>query len=287
MTLLFAGLSVGSVYAIVALLYNVTYASAGVFNFAQAQMLMVGAFSAYVGATVWKLPTILTVVFGAAVGALIGYVSELATIRFLGSRVAEGALVTTIGCSVALDGLALVIFGTNTRGVTLPGPDNPIQILGAYTNRVDITIIVTAIVLGLVLHFVSRHTRWGLATRAATEDSDAARMRGINVRRLSSYGFALAGAIAGGLGIIVGAKVFATYNVADPLVVYGFVALIIGGFGSYLGSLAGGLLIGVLLEVGSRYIGVDYPPLILFGVLVLILLIRPSGLISRTGARVV
>ena len=159
--------------------------------------------------------------------------------------------------------------------------------LGGEVRKSDIVVISTAIAIGLLLHFWTSRSRLGLASLAQSEDRDAAMLQGINVRFLSSSGFVLAGALGSGVGVVVGAKTLAVVAFALILAIKGFVALTLGGVGSQLGALIGGLTLGVGEVLTARWLGSDYRSLVVFVVFMLVLLLRPQGLFGAREVRTV
>jgi branched-chain amino acid transport system permease protein len=276
-SLIWSGISVGAIYALLALTYGLTLTSSNTFNFAQAQLVMVGAFSAYVCGSELKLPTVLVIVVGGAVGGLVGFVEEFCLIRVLGPTAHEAALVTTVGGALALDGIALAIWGSEPRSVTFPGTTRTIALLGGRFQLADIVLIVGVVVLAAVLHFFTRRTRWGLAIQATAADPLAAQLRGINTRLVSSASFVAVGIILGVAGLAVGSQTFAVYNMSDNLIVFAFVALTLGGFRSYWAIAVGGFVVGVILQVSARYYNANLGNVILFVILIALLMARPAG----------
>jgi branched-chain amino acid transport system permease protein len=285
MTVVWSGLGIGAVYALVALMFNIVLAGSNVFNFAQPQFIMVGAFLGYVGLGEHDLPLVLVLIGAAAIGALIGILEERIAIAPLRERDGNQALVTTVGWAVTLQGLALVIWGSNPRSVPFPLESKTLNLFGGRVGALDLLLIGLAIVVGVALHVTNRRTSWGLANRAATADPEATAIRGVNVNGLRIGSFALAGALACAIGTIIGAKLTANTALGNQLVILGFTALAVGGFGVYLGALAGGLLLGVIQQAASFYLGSKYELLILFGVLIIVLLVRPTGIFGRGVAR--
>jgi branched-chain amino acid transport system permease protein len=287
MTILWAGLSVGAIYTLVALGYNIPLAQTGVFNFAQGQIVVFGTFFAWfvMGDRGW--PWWVAIVGGAATGGLIAAVEELLAIRPVVAKGSHAILVTTVGASVVIEGVLLATWGSTTRSVNFFAGNNAFSLLGGRLLPVDLWLIVAAVVISFGLHAVSRYTLWGLAGRATTDDMAAAVVRGVNVARLRASAFILAGALGGALGPLIGPVAGIDVSTGISLTIYGFVALALGGFGSFPGCLAGGMAIGLVESYASRYFGVAYPPLILFGVLILLLLLKPTGLFGQRGLRVV
>jgi branched-chain amino acid transport system permease protein len=271
----------------VALGYNIPLAQTGVFNFAQGQIVVFGTFFAWFVMVDRGWPWWAAIVGGAAAGALIAAVEELMAIRPVVAKGSHALLVTTVGASVVIEGVLLATWGSTTRSVNFFAGNNAFSLLGGRLLPVDLWLIVAAVVLSFGLHAVSRYTLWGLTGRAATDDMDAAIVRGVNVARLRMSAFTLAGALGGAFGPLIAPVAGIDVSTGISLTIYGFVALALGGFGSFPGCLAGGMAIGLVESYASRYFGVAYPPLILFGILILLLLAKPTGLFGQRGLRVV
>lgn len=285
MTLVWAGLSLGAVYAIIAIGYNIVFTASGVFNFAHAQLLMVGTFVAYWGLAEAKLPVALVFVIDAlAVGAL-AVVEERIAIRPI--KGTEGQLVTTVGVATLLGGASELIWGGQPLTVPFMSDSNVATVLGGRVLPVELLLIAVAVVLAILLIVYGRTTLIGLATLAMAEDREAASLRGVNVRALALGAFAVSGMLAGVLGPMVGAKTFAVATLGSALALKGFVALALGGFGSIMGGLIGGLTIGITEQYTARYLGSAYSNLIVFAVLLLVLMARPTGLFGTVRERTV
>jgi branched-chain amino acid transport system permease protein len=287
MTVIWAGLSVGAVYALVGLAYNLVLTTSGVFNFAQPQFVMLGTFLAYEGLVSLDLPVVVVLIGALAIGGLVGLVEERLAIRPLNSPGGGyGALVTTVGASVVLLGIALIVWGTNAHEVPPSLTDGgAITLLGGRIEKADLIVIGLAVVSALVFHVVHRHTRLGLASRAAIIDPQAARLRGIDVGRVQTLGFVVAGMFAMGVGVVISSQVTANINLGNTLVILGFVAVAVGGFGSYMGALLGGLLTGLAEQLSLRYVGSEAPMIILFGLLIAVLMIKPTGIFGDREVR--
>ncbi|WP_342000207.1 branched-chain amino acid ABC transporter permease [Microbacterium sp. LWH7-1.2] len=286
MTVLFAGIAIGSLYAITAMLYNITIASSGIFSFATAQYLMAGTFVSLVVTQAGFSP-LLAIPAGAVVGGLLGYLTELLAIRPLSDKTGWAALVTTVGFGVVVEGVVYAIWGGDPRTVPFFMPDSIIHIAGGTLTVVDVWLIGIAIILTAAGTWIQQRTRWGLMGRAVTSDQQAAASRGINVSRLTVNGFIIAGAIGGALGFVVAPKVSVVFSLGSTLVIFGFVALTIGGFGSYLGCWIGGLVVGLVQALTERYLGSSFPLLVLFVLLLAVLLFKPTGLFGDRRMRLV
>ncbi|WP_408897177.1 branched-chain amino acid ABC transporter permease [Nocardioides sp. R1-1] len=285
MTLIWGGLALGAIYAIVAIGYNIVFISSKTFNFAHAQLTMVGAFVAYTGLVTWDLPTPLVLVMAAAAVALIAAVEERIAIRPVGDM--HNILVTTLGASILLDGVAQLTWGSQPLTVPFFAGDEAITLLGGRAYPVELFLVAIAVLLVVGLGIYGRRSLTGLALLGMAEDREAALLRGVNVRRLAFSAFVAAGALAGFVGLFVGSKTFAVSTLGAALALKGFVVLAIGGFGSMPGTLVGGAMVGLAEAYASRYLGGEYANLAVFLILVTILMVRPAGLFVRTRERVV
>ncbi len=286
-TTIWAGLSVGAIYAIVAVGYNIVYIASRVFNFAQAQFVMIGAFVALQAGSVLNLPLWVTILLCALVGAVIGALEEFLAIRWLRGRGAHNELVTTLGVATLLSGLALVLFGSEPNRISYFSDQAPLDLLGGRVLFVEVLTILGAIVIAVAVGVITKRTMIGLASLATSEDREAGALRGINAGWLAIGAFVLAGALLAALGPLVGAKTFAVFNLGDLLAVKAFVALAIGGFGSYKGAAIGGFVVGLVEVFSARFLGSEWQNITVFVLLLLVLLIIPNGVFGRATGRTV
>jgi branched-chain amino acid transport system permease protein len=286
MTTVWAGLSVGALFALVAIGYNVVLLASGVFNFAYAQLVMLGTYLTYVGLVTLHAPLFVGILFAAAAVGLVAVVEERLAIRPLAGRHdTQGTLITSIGVAILLDGLVLKIWGAQPKTVPDPLSSTSLHLLGGTVEPSDLVLIAAVIVIATGLHVWSRKTRAGLASLAAAEDRDAAMARGVNVRRLTIGAFAVAGLIAGLLGVLVAARTYAVPTIGDNEALTGFVAIAIGGSGSQMGGLVGGFVVGLVYAFAERYTNADWPDIVVFGVLMVVLLSLPRGLFGGAAER--
>jgi branched-chain amino acid transport system permease protein len=286
-TTIFAGLSIGAVYTIVAIGYNIVFISSRVFNFAQAQFLMIGSFVALEGGQQLGLPLWLTIIFCAVVGGIIGGLEEVLAIRRLSGKGAHNELVTTLGVGTILSGLGLVLFGSDPKKVPFFENEVPFTFLGGRVVMVDLLIILVAVLLAGIVGLITRKSMVGLASLATSEDRQAGMLRGINVKQLAFFAFIIAGGLVAATAPLVAAKTYASYQLGDNLAVKAFVALAIGGFGSYWGAVVGGFVVGLLEMFGARYLGTDWQNISVFVLLLIVLLVLPNGIFGRRTERVV
>lgn len=285
MTVIFSGLAIGAVYALVAIGYNIVYLSQKTFNFAQASLMMLGTFFAYVGVAVWGLPWWIVAIVSAVLVAAIAALEDIIAIRPV--KDSHNLLVTTLGASFIMEGIAEVIWGGEPRKIPFFLGDEPIDLLGARVYPVEVAIIAFVVLLVIVLQQFSQRSLIGIALVGMSEDSEAALLRGVNVRRFAFMAFVFTGLLAGVVGVLVGPKTYAVATLGASLAIKGFVVLAIGGFGSIGGVLVGGAIVGLVESLSARYIGSDFASISVFVILILILMVKPTGLFTRSRERVV
>lgn len=285
MTIFMSGLAIGAVYALVAIGYNIVYLSQKTFNFAQAALMMLGAFFAYLGIAVWGLPWwIVAIAAGLIVGA-IAALEERVAIRPVKDM--HNLLVTTLGASFIIEGIAQVIWGGEPRKVPFFGGTGVLDFAGGRVYPVELALIVLVVGLVVALQQYSKRSLVGIALLGMSEDREAASLRGVNVRRFAFLAFVFTGILAGMVGVFVGPKTFAVATLGASLAIKGFVVIAIGGFGSLGGVLVGGAIVGLTESFASRYLGADFANLSVFVILILILMLKPTGLFTRSRERVV
>ena len=284
-TTLWAGLSIGAVYALVAIAYNIVFVGTRVFNFAQAYILMVGTFIAVEVATRFELPLAVAIIVCAAAGALIGAIEEFVAIRPLARSGSHNELVTTLGVGVVLSGIALVLWGSEPKSIPYLKEHGVLDALGGRVTVGELVLIAVAIIAGIGMWLLSTRTSMGLTALATSEDRDAAMLRGVNVRGLATGAFALAGALVGAVAPVVATKTYATYHLGEGLAVKAFLVLALGGFGSMIGALIAAGIVGILEMFAARYLGSDWQNITVFVLLLIVLIVLPHGLFSRGKAQ--
>lgn len=275
------GLSLGSIYALVALGYTMVYGIIKLINFAHGEVFMIGAYVGYVAMTIFKLPMMLAIPLAMVVCAILGVIIEKVAYRPLRKSSRTAVLITAIGVSFFLQYLVMYIAGPDVR--SFPDVENKIYHLGnIMIKQQQIYIFVITIGLMILLQLIIHRTKMGKAMRAVSVDSDAARLMGINVDQTISFTFALGSALAGAAGVLVGVY----YNSIDPLmgVTYGlkaFVAAVFGGIGLIPGAVVGGFSIGMVEIFVSGYLNSMLRDGIVYGLLIVILILKPSGLLGK------
>ena len=279
------GLSLGSVYAIIALGYTMVYGIAKMLNFAHGDVIMIGAYVALLSMTQAGMSPIIAILISMVACTVLGIVVEkvaYSPLRNASSSLA--VLITAIGVSYLLQNIALLIFGANAQtfpsaikweGLSLAG--GKLKISG----ETIITILVCIVIMVCLLFFVQK-TKPGQAMRAVSEDRGAAQLMGINVNSTISLTFA----IGSGLAAVAGVLLCSAYPSLTPYTgampgIKAFVAAVFGGIGSIPGALIGGLLLGVIEILAKAYISSQMADAIVFAVLILVLLVKPTGLLGK------
>jgi branched-chain amino acid transport system permease protein len=287
-TTLYSALFAGALYATVAIGFNIVFIATGTFNFAQAQYAMLGLWSAWIGLEFFHWNLIVVILFGFAVGAVIGLINERLAIRFLPSKGVHGELVTTVGFSVLMSGLAIAYFGDNPQVVhsVVTGQD-AISLFGGRVYPYELVMVAVAVIIVIGAEVLSRRTLIGLSGLAAAEDRTAATLKGINVRLLQIGAYMLAGGLLMAVGPFIAPVTYATTGIGDALNIKAFVAMSIGGFGSPKGALIGGMAAGLVEAVVGRYWSADFSNLALLLLLLAVLMLRPYGLFGERVERAV
>lgn len=286
-TTIWAGLSVGAVYAIVAVGYNIVFIASKVFNFAQAQFVMVGALVSLAISSTLQLPFWVAIIASALVGATVGALEEVLAVRWLRGRGAHNELVTTLGVATLMSGVALVTLGPDPKRLDYLSGDMAIDLLGGRVLITELLTILAAIVLAVGVGIFTQRTRIGLASLATSQDRQAGALRGINAGALAIGAFAVAGGLLAALGPLVSAKTFVVFNLGDLLAVKAFVALAVGGIGSYRGAIIGGFGVGLVEIFIARYLGTAWQNIAVFLLLLVILMFIPHGIFARRAGRTV
>lgn len=283
------GLSLGAIYALIALGYTMVYGIIMLINFAHGDIMMVGAFVGFYSITLFGTNIVVAMVFAMLVCAALGVIIEKVAYRPLRKSSRIAALITAIGMSLFLEYMTIFLLGPQQK--VFPHTAFPLQeynVMGLLITNKDIFIIVSAVVLMIILQYIIKMTRTGKAMRAVSVDQEAAVLMGISVDKTISITFAIGSALAAAAGVMVGVY----YNTINPLMgiipgLKAFVAAVLGGIGIVPGAMVGGFVMGILETFVSGYGSSLYRDAVAFGVLILILLIKPTGLLGKnTGEKV-
>lgn len=280
------GLTTGSIYALIALGYTMVYGIAKMINFAHGDIIMVGSYSLYVMMGALKMPfipaVIISIIVTIAVCSGIGILIETVAYRPLRKAPSLAVLITAIGVSYLLQNLALLIFGATPRPFVSIVKIPSVVVGGVTISGVTIvTLLVTVVTMILLTLFITK-TKAGAAMRAVSEDKGAATLMGINVNKTISMTFG----IGSGMAAIAGILYMSQYGSVQPTLgalpgIKAFVAAVLGGIGNIPGAMIGGILLGVIESIAKAYISTELADAIVFGVLVVVLLVKPSGLLGK------
>ncbi|MDY4127114.1 MAG: branched-chain amino acid ABC transporter permease [Lachnospiraceae bacterium] len=276
------GLSLGSVYAIIALGYTMVYGIAKMLNFAHGDVIMVAGFVIYTMMNSLGVNPIVAVLISVIVCTALGVTIEKIAYKPLRKATPLAVLITAIGVSYFLQNLALLIFGSDTKMFTSVVKVPQLKIGEIIITGETIVTIIACIIIMVCLTLFIKKTKAGQAMLAVSEDKDAAELMGINVNATISLTFA----IGSGLAAIAGALLCSQYTSLTPYTgampgIKAFVAAVFGGIGSIPGALIGGLLLGVIENLSKAYISSQMADAIVFSVLIIVLLVKPTGILGK------
>lgn len=282
--LLFSGLTLGSIYSLIALSLVTTFNTTGILNLAQGEFVVIGALLAVSLHSV-GVPMLAVFLISIITVAILGGILERLTIYRARGASGLNMLIITVGLSISLRGLALLIWGTDTYSLPAFSQGGPLIIRGAALNPQSIWIFALVLVTLAILYFFLELTYWGKAVKAAVLNQTGARLQGINLNTISLFAFAIAGALGAAAGVSIGPITMVTYDMGFMLGIKGFVAAAIGGLSSVTGAIIGGVLLGLLEAFSSGLISSGLKDAISIIILLAVLLIRPEGIIGAIKER--
>ncbi len=284
LSFLISGLSLGSVYALIALGYTMVYGIAKMLNFAHGDVIMVGAYLIYVVSTMQGLPIWVGILASVVGCTVLGMVIERLAYKPLRGAQSLAVLITAIGVSYFLQNAALLIFGSSPKSFTSVINKKPIALFdGALVISWEaiLTMIVSILIMVALTVFINK-SKQGKAMRAVSEDRDAAQLMGVNVNRTITLTFAIGSALAAVAGMLLCSSypTLTPYTGAMPGI-KAFTAAVFGGIGSIPGAMLGGVLIGIIQMLANGYISTQLSDAIVFAVLIIVLLVKPTGLLGK------
>ena len=282
------GLSLGSIYALIALGYTMVYGILKFINFAHGEIFMLGAFFGYylarsLGVDAPDIPMALVIMLlTMAATAIIGVTIEKLAYKPLRNSSKLTVLITAIGVSLFLQYTGQLIFGADPKSFPTIIENVSFNILGATIGSNQIVVIISALMMMMGLRFIVMKTKMGIAIRAVSNNLTAASLMGININNVISFTFALGSSLAGAAGILYSIN----YPSIDPLMgmlpgLKAFIAAVLGGIGNFPGAAVGGLIIGLVETFTVGYLSPTYRDAIAFAILIIILLVKPTGLFGK------
>jgi branched-chain amino acid transport system permease protein len=279
--LLFTGLGIGAIYALVALGFVLLIRAANVVNFAQGEFSMLGAYAMVILASGLGVPYLVALPISVILMAVVGVVFAGATYWPLRLRGQLPVIISTIGASIFLSNIVLVLYGPSPQ--VLPGLfDNPgFEVGGVFMDSQYLAIMVAVTLMVLLQYLIFEKTLLGKKLQATSQDKEMASLLGIPVATMILITFAYSAALGGLAGILVAPVLFVSVGMGAIISLKAFAANIIGGFGNIPGAILGGLSLGIVETFGAAFISVPYKDAIAFGLLLLFLLVRPQGLFGE------
>ena len=278
------GISLGSVYSIIALGYTMVYGIARMLNFAHGDIIMVGGFTVFTIVTTMGGSPVVGILASVVVCTVLGVTIERVAYRPLRDASPLAVLITAIGVSYLLQNVALLIFGSNARQFTSVITVPALKLAGGKLSISSVTIVTILsciVIMAALMTFINK-TKMGQAMLAVSEDRGAATLMGINVNRTISVTFAIGSALAAVAGVLL----CSAYPSLSPYTgsmpgIKAFVAAVFGGIGSIPGAFIGGILLGIIENLAKAYISSQLSDAIVFSVLIIVLLVRPTGILGK------
>jgi branched-chain amino acid transport system permease protein len=278
------GISLGSVYAIIALGYTMVYGIAKMLNFAHGDVIMIGSYVVFTTVSVSGLPPVVGVLISVVVCTVLGVTIEKVAYKPLRGASPLAVLITAIGVSYFLQNMALLIFGANAKSFTSVVKIPALKLAGGelVISGETIVTIAACIIIVVGLSCFVKYTKAGRAMLAVSEDRQAAQLMGVNVNSTVALTFAIGSALAAVAGVLLCSAypTLTPYTGAMPGI-KAFTAAVFGGIGSIPGAMIGGILLGVIENLSKAYISAQLADAIVFGVLIIVLLVRPTGILGK------
>ncbi|GAA3383962.1 branched-chain amino acid ABC transporter permease [Cryptosporangium minutisporangium] len=276
---LVGGISLGAIYALVAMGFSLVYRTMGLVNFAHGNVVMIGAYLASTFYLSVRLPFALAMVVAIAVTGLIGVIIER-VLRPLENKDFDLMLIGTIGFGIVLDALAILIWGATGRAVPSPVRSAPLDVFGIRIRTYDLVVLAVAAAAMVLLVLFLQRTKRGAAMQAVAMDHEAATAVGIHVGRSNAIAFVIGAGLAALAGGLVGPLLYVSPSMGGALGIKGFAGAILGGFGSIPGAIVGGLAIGVLDSFAAGHFQ-GYSELVTFVVFAVLIMVRPTGIFGE------
>ena len=281
--LFFSGITIGAIYAMVALGFLIIYNATGIVNFAQGEFVMLGGMISVTCFETLHLPIVLTVAVSVLLVTAIGALFELIFIHPLRNPSVLGLIMITVAGSILIRGVAMFLWGKEEHGFPPFSGRDSVYILGASVAPQALWILGMIFAVLVVLYIIFSYTLVGKAMRAVAANRTAAHLVGIPVRKVVLLSFAISAGIGGIAGVLLTPLTLMSFDRGTPLALKGFSAAVVGGLGNPGGAVVAGLLLGLIESYGTGLISSHYKDVFALAILLLVLFIRPSGLFSKAG----
>jgi branched-chain amino acid transport system permease protein len=278
---LLSGLSTGAIYSLIGLGFAIIYNATGIINFAQGEFVMLGGMLTYFFLSTGKLPLFASMALAIVISTAVGILFERLAIRPVKKPTPLNLVIITIGGSIFIRGLAMLLWGKDTHAIPMFSGNEPLFIGGATILPQHIWIFAITLLIIIINKIYFYYSIGGKAMRACSYNRKAASLVGIDVRRMVLFAFAISSAMGSVAGMIAAPLTMTSYDVGIMLGLKGFCAAIIGGMSSGIGTVLGGLILGVLESLGAGLLSSGYKDAIAFIILLLILFVRPQGIFKK------
>lgn len=283
--LILSGIAIGSMYGLVALGFQITYAISNTMNFSQGAFVMVGAVLCYSFNITWGWPAIAAVPMTLLVAAGLGVLVERWTVRPFARNGSHAWLLSTIALGIIVENVSMLTFGKEVRGYPSSLAEQPVTVLGFGVFPLELLIPVVGLVVAIALRVLLTQTLLGKAFQAVSDNPDTARLMGVPVQRLISFSFALSTLLAGLAGMLIAPITNVSATMGTLLGLKAFATAIIGGLTSPWGVMISGVLYGVVESMAAGLLGGSYREIVGFAVVILVLALRPNGLFGRAQVK--
>ena len=277
-----SGLAMGSIYGLIGLGFSMIIRATDIFHFAQGEVMMVGAMVGLIAARALPLPFVAVLAIGVLAGGAVSLLMELVVYRTLRLRGVPlmNIIIATLGMSILMQNGSMLVWGSDAIAYPKLFETTTYRLGPMHVSPQLLWVVVLGVALMLLLQAMLKFTRTGIALQAAAQDPETAQLMGINLTRSTALTFALAGAMAGGAGVLLGSMFFASFNMGFLPGIKAFVAATLGGLGSIGGAMLGGIVFGLIEVFSGRWISSGYRDAVGMVLLILILLVFPNGLVG-------
>ncbi|MGH7309277.1 MAG: branched-chain amino acid ABC transporter permease [Candidatus Rokuibacteriota bacterium] len=275
------GLVLGGTYALLGIGLTLIFGLMNVVNFAHGEFYTLGAYAAFAAVALSGLPFVPALVVAIAAGVALGGLTERVLLRPLRGQSIDTVMLVMIGLWIAMQNAELLVWGGVAKSIPHPFPTAPLTLGPVSIAPLRVFVLAAALALILGAHLVVHRTRLGRAMRATFQDPDTAALMGVRIGRIHTATFALGSGLAAAAGALLGPIFLAYPAMGDLAALKAFSVVILGGLGNVAGATLGGVLLGVAEELGAGYVSSGYRDAVGFVIIILVLLLRPSGLLAR------